>query len=788
MTDYQLNSSDNGTADYPGVSAGTSASLLENHGAGTFPQIGQGYIDAGTTYFSSIAFIELDTPFATVPVSALLRLTPTNWAAGVANGWSPTTFYLVKVAGEGTPITVADWKSPAELTALIPSAAGSFSGDDSNGTDPFDVTLDPSTFNLGPGAVTRYIVFTDTQAAGTSPGPAGANHGEDGQIFGGQDATVGDRPTLHDLGVGATATASLFVVETATPFAFPPSHAGSPGVLDTTPDAPYTVRVVDMVGNVITELTGDPADFPEGIAEPGDITETLNAPDTFDIHFPKGAFTRAQVPILGTVAGAREVQILLGSKVLAWGPLVSGGGQSGPDGSIKLSGAGPDFYFTKRNVDEEPIQLLHNPGFEDDFDGWTNDDPTHITPSIVTSPVIEGSKAASLFGFSTDPTLWIRSSRFSYTTGRHARRLTYTVSFILESFVYPALYNGGILIEASPPGPGGRVVGGVNAKGTALYNIDETTPLGVEVRPSLDIVIPAHTTWRIQVLLFCPGIGQIIWDAGYFVANESLSTVGLVGPDAAIPTVDVSHIVSMLIANVTTAALGKSDLHIGLTAPAIGVKLARSYAFTDHVGLDEALREFIDRDDCFDYSMAYTATTRRMVLYPIATGPAPAAGRGVDRSGTVTLTFGTKPFLSYTGNVDGAGTVTQAAELGDGSGASREERWNTAAGRIGGTILQGTFNAPANTPLSSLKPLARAATDQLGEPAEIVEVTIDRTPGGDSSDPTVILQDLLEVGDIVTADIVDGWNTYEGTFRIVQRVRHCRARTMTYTLNRIVLV
>lgn len=777
MTDYQLNSGDLGAADYPGVSAGTDQ-LSENHGAGAFPQFGQGYIDAGTTYFASVAFIEVDSPFSTVPATAKLHLTPTNWEVGASNGFQNATFYVVKVAGEGTPITPADWRNAAALAALIPSAAGTFTGNDTDGATPFDVTLDPSALNIGVGAKTRFIIFSAAQAAATSPGGAGANHLEAGQVFGGQDATPANRPALIDVGLGASATSTLLVVETVTPFAFPAGHAGIPGVLDTTPDAPYSIRVVNMVGTVLLDLP---------LAEPGDITNTLNAPDTFDIHFPKDAYTQAQVAILGKAGQAMEVQILLGTKVLAWGPLISGGGQSGPDGTIRLNGAGVDWYFTKRNVDAEPIQLLHNPGFELDFDGWTNDDPTHITASIVTSPVIEGAKAASLFGFSTDPTLWIRSSRFSYTTGRHARRLTLTASFILESFVYPALYNAGILIEASPPGPGGRVVGGVNAKGTALYNIDNTTPIGVEVRPSLDIVIPAHTTWRIQVLLACPGIGQIIWDALYFVANESLSTVGLVGPDATIPTVDVSHIVSMLIANITTAALGKSDLHIGLSAPAIGVKLARSYAFTDHVGLDQALREFIDRDDCFDYAIGYTATTRNMVLFPIATGPGPGAGRGTDRSATVTFTYGTKPVLSYVANVDGSGVVTQAAELGDGSGASREERWNTAAGGIGGTILQGTFNAPANSPLSSLKPLARAKTDQLGSAAAIIDVTLDRTPGGDSSDGAIILQDLLVVGDIVTLAIADGWNSYAGTYRIVQRVRHCRARTMTYTLNRIAL-
>jgi len=555
----------------------------------------------------------------------------------------------------------------------------------------------------------------------------------------------------------------------ATP-TIPAPAGGSHGSHTGAPDEPYTVRVVNMAG---TPLGSDLE-----LAAPGDITEPLNAPMEFEVHFPKRAYSRSDIDILGRSGSPHEVQVLLGEKVLAWGPAITPDGGSDV-GDVKLTCAGVDWYFPKRNVDAEPVNLLPNPGFEDDLTGWTTQ--AGVTATIETDLVLEGTKALRLTS-STDNPLGVISDAFHYTSGRTVEELTFTVSFVLEEFLGPALLEGGIIVEASKPGSGGAVVGGVNAISTALYKIDATTPRGVVIRPTLTIRIPARTTWAISVNLF--GVkGSIVWDAGYFVADRSITTDGLDGP---VGFVDVARIVRLLANNTLTNANNKSDLHIALELPGTGVKLSRTYLFSDHTALDQALAEFLDRTDCFDYAIRYTKTTRTLVLYPIASGPGPLAGKGTDRSGTVTLAYGSAPVAGYAPGIDGGSTVTQAAELGDGSGGSREERWATDATPIGGTVLQEVNQAPPGTPLDSLGPLAAGVVAQQSAPPETIDVTIDREPVIIGGDP-VVLQDLLEVGDIITLAIADGWWTFDGTWRIVQRVRHCLARTMTYTLNKIAL-
>lgn len=573
---------------------------------------------------------------------------------------------------------------------------------------------------------------------------------------------------------------SIIPVTLAATPTFPHPSAGSGGAFTGAPAEPYSVRVVDMDGVVLIDLP---------LAFPGDITETLNGYDEFDISFPKGSvaaptYARTDIEVLGRDTGPMEVQILLGTKVIAWGPAISPEGGSS-SGTVTLHCAGVDWYFAKRNLDEKPVNLLSNADFEDDFTDWSSQ--AGVTADIETDRVIDGTKAARLTQ-AADNGLGLASVPFNYTTGRNAEVLTYVVSFILEEYLGPAAFKLGIILEAGPPG--GAVVGGVNTVHAATYNIDETTDRGVEVRTSLSIRIPPNVTWAVKVTLFGPK-GSIVWDAGFLQAERAFSTLGITGPDAAVPDVDVSTIVRLIATQALTAGNGKSDLRIGLDLPTVGVRLARLYPHADHIPVDQALAEFVGRDDCFDYGIVYTDTTRTLRIWPIADGPALGAGRGTNRAGDITLGYGSPPAAglkvvdSFVPNMDGGGTVTQAAALGDGSGGAREERWYSDASQIGGTVLQGVFQAPANGKLNSLLPLARATIAQQNTPPKALEVTIDRAPITVGGDDGVILQDLLELGDIVNVDIVDGYWVFHGGWRIVQRVRHCRARTMTYTLNRV---
>ena len=68
-----------------------------------------------------------------------------------------------------------------------------------------------------------------------------------------------------------------------------------------------------------------------------------------------------------------------------------------------------------------------------------------------------------------------------------------------------------------------------------------------------------------------------------------------------------------------------SNVNIGTDCPDTGVTAAKHYQYADHVPFEDALFEWIDRDDIGDYSMVYTATTRTFTLHP--------GGQGSDLSG-----------------------------------------------------------------------------------------------------------------------------------------------------------
>lgn len=569
---------------------------------------------------------------------------------------------------------------------------------------------------------------------------------------------------------------------------FPQLSVGQLGAALGLPDEPYIIRVVDMVGTVIAALTNtDPTDRNQ--AQPGDIVETLNTFDTFAITFPKHAFEKTDVDLLGNATTPMEVQILLGGEVLAWGPAIAEQGGSSSE-SVTLQCAGVEWYFPKRAIDEEPVNIIDRGGFElgttaawrvsglwhaGHPGGGTIGDGTTVT--VETDNVFEGIYSARITATAAPTGLAMVSSPVNFTSGPRSVKLVLTFSACIETFISPAVFNAGVVFIAGPPNSDGAPQGGVNAKASAVWRIDNTTPRDIELRQALEIRIPPNKTWAFQVVVFAPN-GSTVYDNFFIAAHKKLDTATLSGG----PVVDCSRIVRM-IADHTFSDLhhhGKSDLHIGLDTPDCGVKQQRVYEFTDHIPVDQAIGEFVGRDDCFDTSMDYTPTTRTWRLHPVSGG-----GLGTDYGTDVVLTYGTAPVASYATSLDGGSTATQIAELGDGSGQTREEAWDTDASRIGGTTLQASIAAPAGAPFNSLEPLARSAVALRGNAAEVLEVTITREPGGYGPDPLVILADLLKLGDRVTIAITDGWHTYGGLWRIVRRTRHCRARTMQYTLNRV---
>lgn len=573
--------------------------------------------------------------------------------------------------------------------------------------------------------------------------------------------------------------------------AFPPFSAGvdvTPG--DLTADDPYVVRAVGMHGEIIAELASiDPTDGTPR-AWPGDIVETLNAYETFDVSFPKHAFTKDQVALLGHAGTAIELQIVQAGKVLAWGPAVGESGGSNPE-TVTLQCSGPGWYYAKRQIDEEPVNLLSYGGFEHgDFQGWRTSgswatdnigNAGAILQEIETDNVFQGTYAARLTSVGAPTGLALVSNPVLFTSSAHGNRLALTFTVCLENFIGPALFNAGVVLLAGPPsgsGLGQIPAGGINTKRAAAYYITDDTPAHVENRVELEIKIPANKTWCVQVLVFAP-VGVTVYDHFFLAPHKRLDTADYSGSPSV--GIDVSRVSRMIFEHTLSDIHhhGKSDLNIALDTPDTGVRQSRVYEFPDHIPVDQAIQEFLDRDDCFEAAMAYTATTRTYRLFPITAG-----GQGTDRTADVTLSYGAAPFASYTTSLDGGSAATKVTALGAGDGVLREEGWATDDTEIGGTTLQATITTPEGTPFNSLEPMARSAVFLRHVAAEVIEVLIVREPGG-HTDPTVILYDLLELGDRLNLDIVDGWHTYDGVWRIVRKARHCGPRTMTLTLNKV---
>lgn len=561
---------------------------------------------------------------------------------------------------------------------------------------------------------------------------------------------------------------------------FPALAVGQTGISSGAPDEPYTIRVVDMEGTLIAELTTlDEEDRNQ--AFPEDIIETLNAPLEFAITFPKWAFTRADVDILGTPDTPMEIQVLLGNEVIAWGPAI---GQQGGGGTVTLQCAGVDWYFTKRALDENEENLIRYGGFEHgDFEGWRTSGPygdqtigdADITATVETDLVFQGSYAARIETSSTpDNDLAIVSNPAYFTAGDYPVRVALNFTVFLETFIHAAHFYRGVVLVGGPPGANGGVQGGINAKGRAVWRLDVSTPRRVELHQSLVLRIPPRKTWAFQVLVYGPH-GSVVYDNFFLKPHRVLDTnnEGFGKP------IDVARIVRTLLMHTTTTRHAKSPLHIVADVPLTGVKLTRRYSFQDHLYLDQMLAEFTSRDDCFEYQMQYTPTTRTFKAFPIADG-----GMGRDLTADVTLTLGDAWIVDYNPTNDGGAIATSVAALGEGD-ITREEAWAEDATQIGGTTLQATVMGLPGSDVNTLEATAREGIALRRSPPRIIEITLNGNAGGYGPDSSVILRDFLRLGDRFMLDIPDGWHTYNGTWRIVRRTRHCRARTATITLNEV---
>lgn len=510
----------------------------------------------------------------------------------------------------------------------------------------------------------------------------------------------------------------------------------------------FAVKVTDMRGNVSKTLT---------LAEPDKVTWTLNAPDAFEFHFPKGAYTGNDVGSLVTGSGAvSEVQLYRNSDLLTWGPITQIQAK-GSDGKITCKGSGPDWYLNRRFVDGPVTELLKNNDFESGLTNWTT---IGATATSDTTNYYIGSKSCKLVATDDGNNQIYQAT----SAGPNGVGLLVILSgwFFIQTFNGPPPFFAGLFMEAFDTAG--------NFQGNNYYPIDSATPRLKWTKAETQMWIPPNTTWNFNIRLFAVD-GTMYWDDIKCVVMDSLATETVAPPPTYWNPIDAGDIVSKIVAHEQDTSAGKSPLNIGMNSMTVGIKEARSYQYVDHLQFDQAIKEFTDRSDGFDYYVDLTPTTRTYTIkHP---------KRGTDRSGSVTLSFiqGNRSgsnCVDYDYANDGSQCITHQTILGSDHGPDREQGDYTDASNVAGIILEDVRQAVQGSTDDSLQPYAVERVKRYG--AAVPQTIVMYLTG------VAGLLHTIHCGDLVTCVVTDDFVTVNEVLRIQMIELDCTTNIIAVTL------
>jgi hypothetical protein len=485
---------------------------------------------------------------------------------------------------------------------------------------------------------------------------------------------------------------------------------------------------------------------------------TQNAPDEYQLHFPKGAYAMTDVGALVNSANAiTEIQVYRNNDLLTWGPVVqlqAGGG----DAAVTLHGQGADWYLKRRFIDGEITNLLTNGDFESGTSGWTSVTSGGGTISSDTSKYQVGTHSIKIVG-ATGGDNELRQ-RISVPPNGVGNLMTLGGWFFIDTFNGPNNLFVGLYMEGFKNGV---------SQGNNYFPIDSATPRGQWYKTSqfapITMWVPPNEEWQFDIRVF--GInGTIYWDEIKFVPMYSTSTSGIT--HSATDQTDIANIVKLIVSAVQTNP-GKSGVNIGSNTATTGITQVRAYQWVDHVQFDTAINEFIQRDDGIDYFMDYTPTTRTFTTT--------AGKRGVDRTGSITLKFvagdTTSNCVDYKFSEDAGHTITRQVVLGEDNGPDREQGDATNATSTGGIVLEDVRQAPQLTKVGSLQPIARERLARYGTRPHTITMLVKGSSG---------LIPTLKCGDFVVVDISDGFVSVNANYRIQMMELDCKTNILAVTL------
>lgn len=547
---------------------------------------------------------------------------------------------------------------------------------------------------------------------------------------------------------------------------------------------PYRVVLVDQQGLATHAVANAVVEAP--------IEWSLNEPESFSFTLP------TLDPLVAEItAPDQEVQVWRGDQLLVWGVAVRVRSNAATT-TIQCRGLG--WYFNKRHVGRAKTNLAPDGSFEAGT-GWFTGQYAPTEPSegrntdywdtaLTTEHSLTGGR--SLWQSATaDMTFGIYSYSFLWSTitpEDDPNGIIWTVS----AWVYvPAeseqrtcayQWNGdsaptGLTLarmsttewqESTPEGvddgdvitvPAGITVPKLYE--TTIASIDADTPRGQWHRLETQLTQPNDGTTRtdwIQVNLGTP-IGAVFWDEVVLTRSERLFY----------NEADQALILQGLVEHAQDPAYGKSDLNIDTACPLTGVNRTRSYWFYNHDKIVDGIAEFTELWKGMDWSIEVSPTSRTFVShFPMKGTRRPAHA----------LILG-KNIADFDIPTDGeqvANSVVIMADFGS-SGANREEAYATdASGFDSGLILEESYNAIAETPITTLQDQAERRMRESRVPVVIPAITTMEGKG-------IELLGALATGDVVPVDVVHGGISLVGDFRIMGIALDPATETMQLTLN-----
>ena len=506
---------------------------------------------------------------------------------------------------------------------------------------------------------------------------------------------------------------------------------------------PYRIVVRSAAGTRYGELAG--FDFKRATWE-------LSGMGFAEFSLPETHPSALLIPL--ATMPSREVEIWRGF-VLVWaGPIV----RAESDGvRVNVQCVGLEWYFKRRHTGKaDRTNYLANPQFEDSGVGtfpalWGTG---NVTATVVDTHKVLGARAVELWQTNADVDTHIHQQVF-FNTGPLGLFVTLAAWFFIRpdvAFEGPAFEERGLFIEVRDAAN--------NWTHYEYVPINEETPRGVWNRGEVGIHLPPNTTgYSVDARCYAIG-GRIVWDAASLTVMESLSFYDT----------EQTTIAAALVAHAQDPAYGKSDLSIGTSTTATGIRRTRHYQHVDHLPISEALAEWEGLKDGFEWEVVVSEASRLFTTYFPR-----KSRRRYDISFTLGPAYG--PYfgtiVSYRLQADAETTANVVIVPGEGEGPDREEGAAQDVAFLDGLTLEAVIFPPAGSNIDRLDALAHGALERLKRTVTVLSMVV--------KDPALI--GSLHTGDVVTVVIDHGWTQVNGLFRVVSIELDPNNETLTLSLN-----